>query len=159
MPMIQVGASLPDGKQIQQSRKFKYSLWSFRLKQYDLSERMLKTAMFQMHLHVRYCYHAALLIRDSWELLRSAFAYKTQTLYDKRFDELVAFADAEFRDYLELNARSYPYSANSSPSEELEKRIRGANRHLKYLSDRSGFGNKLLKTYESGDYEGTNVLG
>ncbi|MCX6773862.1 MAG: hypothetical protein NTY68_02575 [Candidatus Micrarchaeota archaeon] len=108
MPMIQVGASLPDGKQIQQSRKFKYSLWSFRLKQYDLSERMLKTAMFQMHLHVRYCYHAALLIRDSWE---------------------------------------------------LEKRIRGANRHLKYLSDRSGFGNKLLKTYESGDYEGTNVLG
>lgn len=155
MPTVQIGAAIPDGK-VQLARKFKYNMWAMRAKQYDLSERSLKFTMFQMHTHIRFCYHACLLISDMWDLIRSAFRKPTQNLYDKKFDDLMAIAYSEYQDYLQLVSLSSPYAPSSAPSTELYQAIRGAHRHLSALCDKSGFGNKMLKTHD--DDSRTNVM-
>lgn len=155
---MQVGASLPDGRQFQLSSRFKYSLWSFRLKDFDLKHRTLSYCMLSMDLDVRQLYRSSLLMRYLWEQIRTAFKPSSQKLYDKFFDMLTRVTRTELEEFRRYAAQCYPNPPDTAPDLKTVEVVRKGYRHLLYLTDSSGFGNRLIKSYSDEQYQMKNMF-
>ena len=138
--------------------KFKYGLWGPRLLQYDTAERSYTYLSFNLERHISYCVQSAHLLRTMWDHPRTALKVEQQKKYDKMYDGLLEAARREYDQYLSLSAQSFPYQADPTPSQELCTAIRGAARHLKYLTDKTGYGSPQRKSYDSDENSDRNVL-
>jgi hypothetical protein len=162
MPTIKMVSTLPDAKQGELASRFKYGMFGHRMHDYDIKNKTLSLAMFGMETSVISAYHTTRLIRYLWEQIRSAFKVKTQRIYDSYFDKLVDMSYEALIEYNHYAARCYPNKPQPAffieKNVKLTKVIRGAYRQLNSLTDRSGFGNKMIKDFSAEQYSKRNMM-
>jgi hypothetical protein len=150
---VQIGATLPEGKQEFLKGKYRYSLWSFGLRDFDSKHQSLSYHLFQMHYHVQQAYFCAVLMKYLWNQIRPAFLPKWQKKYTVMFDKLFQWADEEVQENALFALQAGGNAISQTPSRELVEATWNAYQHLKFLTDKSGYGNRLDKVY---DKEETN---
>lgn len=162
MVKINVGASIPDPKQIDLASRFKYGMFAHTMHDYDIKNKTLSLAMFGMEISVINAYHTTRLIRYLWEQIRSAFKVRTQRIYDEYFDSLVDASYDALIEYQRYAAKCYPNRPQQAfflkKNRRLTRVIRGAYRQLNALKDKSGFGNKHIKDFSAEDYSKRNMM-
>ena len=114
--------------------------------------------MLSMDIDIRQLYRSALLMRYLWEQIRSAFKPDTQRQYDKLYDALAMATRKEMETHKQYAMKCYPNTADPSPDAKAVDVVRKAYRHLLYLTDKSGMGNRMVKSYESSDYASKNIF-
>jgi hypothetical protein len=162
VPTIKITNNLPDAKQMTLQSKFKYGMFGHRMHDYDIKHRTLSMAMFGMETSFVSAYHTSRLIRYLWEQIRSAFKVPTQRRYDVFFDKLVDASFEGLRKYNNYAIKCRPMPPNPAyfmkENIQLSRVIRNAYRHLNTLTDKSGFGNKMIKNFDAEEYSKRNMM-
>jgi len=157
MPKINAFPAIEDGG-AELRQKFKYGMWGPKIKDFELKHRTLSYCMMGMENNIFQVQRSAILLRYLWEQIRSAFKVSTQRKYDLFFDRLVKASEEKAREYRTYALKCYPMMPDCAADERMCKVIRDAYRHLMALSDKSGFGNKLVKNFDAQEYSKRNIM-